>query len=279
MNCYVVANNPFGRATLLAVSSATPNEAPSVAGRFFMARCTDGGPLDCVWDPYLRRVLHPTAYRVHEGAPLYTFLVPDGPDPGYRYLAARRVGDPVDLLGPAGAGFALNARLRSLLLVADVARAPLLFPLIHEMLDRGGRVTLLVRTPPAAAPAAAPAAPPPASPAAAHVDLILQSLPLAVEARAEPAATFGDALAELAAWADSVCLALEDNDPAAYGEISSSLRANRPRAVPGFAQVLWPGAMPCGIGACLGCLMPRADGGHTRSCIHGPVVDLLRIAA
>ncbi len=137
---------------------------------------------------------------------------------------------------------------------------------MHEMLDRGGRVTLLVRTPPDA------------QPAPFSLDYLLQGLPLSVEARAEPAATFGNALADLATWADSVCVALVDNDPAAYAELSRSLRANRPRITAGFVQALWPGILPCGIGACLGCLMPLAGGGFTRSCAHGPVVDLLRIA-
>ncbi len=127
MICRVVSSNQLGHATLLAVSFTKANEAPSVAGRFLMARCTDGNPLDRPWDPYLRRVLHPVAYGLQDSAPVYTLLVPAADDPGYRFLAARREGDTIDLLGPAGNGFSLETRLRSLLLVADQERAPCSF--------------------------------------------------------------------------------------------------------------------------------------------------------
>lgn len=267
MNCSVVATQPLGRATLLTVSFPALNEAPSVAGRFFLARCHDGDALDRAWDPCLRRVLRPVAYTVKEGAPLYTLLVAADEDPGYRWLAARRPGDAVDLLGPAGAGFALEPRARALLLVADLSAAPLLFPLMHEMLDRGGRVTLLVRMADDALTHAFP------------LDLLLHSLPLAVEARAEPATAFSNVLADMVPWADSVCLAMESRDPAAYADVARVLRAKRLRLDAGFAQVLWLGPVPCGIGACLACLVPMTGGGFTRACVHGPVIDLTKIAA
>lgn len=36
--------------------------------------------------------------------------------------------------------------------------------------------------------------------------------------------------------------------------------------------------MPCGIGVCLGCVVPRRDGGHSRVCIDGPVFEIGEIA-
>ena len=36
--------------------------------------------------------------------------------------------------------------------------------------------------------------------------------------------------------------------------------------------------MPCGIGVCLGCVVPRVDGGHSRVCLEGPVFDIGEIA-
>ena len=266
MKCSVVAVTPLGRTTLLTIAFPTPNEAPSIAGRFFMARCVDGAPLERSWEPYLRRMLHPVAYVVQEGAPLYTLLVPASDDPGNRWLALRTAGDDVDLLGPAGNGFAVDLRSRALLLVADQVRAPLLYPLMHSMLDRGGRVSLLIRG----------EADPQAS--ALPLDTLLQRLPLAVEARAEPARTFVDALAELAPWADHLCLSFESSDPTRYADVARVLRATRLRLDPGFAQVLWPGEIPCGVGACLACLAPLASGGFTRACVNGPVMDLTRIA-
>lgn len=263
----VVASQPYGRATLLTVEFPVPNEAPTVAGRFFLARCNDGSPLDRRWDPYLRRTLRPIAYTLHEGKPQYTLLVPAGDDPGDRWLAQRHLGDSVDLLGPAGNGFTLDARSRALLLVSDQTSAPLLFPLVHHMLDGGGRVTLLVRKE--------------SDPEAQTLplDLLLQNLPLAVEAHAETSTAFAETLANLGAWADCVCIALTSSDPTAYSNLMRSLRAKRLRVDAGFAQALWPDATPCGVGACLACLAPLASGGFTRACTHGPVFDLIRLAA
>jgi len=42
--------------------------------------------------------------------------------------------------------------------------------------------------------------------------------------------------------------------------------------VPGELSLEAP--MPCGIGVCLGCIVKRADGGHSRVCIDGPVFDI-----
>jgi len=36
--------------------------------------------------------------------------------------------------------------------------------------------------------------------------------------------------------------------------------------------------MPCGIGVCLGCVVQRVDGGHSRVCMDGPVFDIGEIA-
>jgi dihydroorotate dehydrogenase electron transfer subunit len=42
--------------------------------------------------------------------------------------------------------------------------------------------------------------------------------------------------------------------------------------VPGELSLEAP--MPCGIGVCLGCVVKRADGGHSRVCIDGPVFEI-----
>ena len=36
--------------------------------------------------------------------------------------------------------------------------------------------------------------------------------------------------------------------------------------------------MPCGIGVCLGCVVPRRDGGHARVCVDGPIFQIGEIA-
>ena len=42
--------------------------------------------------------------------------------------------------------------------------------------------------------------------------------------------------------------------------------------VPGQLSLEAP--MPCGIGVCLGCVVNRADGGHSRVCVDGPVFEI-----
>lgn len=42
--------------------------------------------------------------------------------------------------------------------------------------------------------------------------------------------------------------------------------------IPGQVSVEAP--MPCGIGICLGCVIPRTDGGHSRVCCDGPVFEV-----
>ncbi len=46
--------------------------------------------------------------------------------------------------------------------------------------------------------------------------------------------------------------------------------------IPG--QVSLEAPMPCGIGICLGCVVPLAKGGHARVCCDGPVFDIGEVA-
>jgi dihydroorotate dehydrogenase electron transfer subunit len=51
------------------------------------------------------------------------------------------------------------------------------------------------------------------------------------------------------------------------------VRAGTLRWERGFAQVALPGAMPCGVGTCQGCLVETRDGARL-ACRDGPVFDL-----
>ena len=35
--------------------------------------------------------------------------------------------------------------------------------------------------------------------------------------------------------------------------------------------------MACGVGACLGCAIPGANGGYLRACQEGPVMDAAKV--
>lgn len=230
--------------------------ATLLPGQFFLARCEAAPPDRLTWNPYLRRALFPTRIERDGSGWRVTFLLEDAHDEGYAWLASRIEGEQVDLLGPFGKGFALQTQTRSILLAGEASTAPLLYPLMETMLDRGGRVALLLRGEDGDASA------------------ILSDLPYAVEARSEGVATFGDALAEMVRWADQLALALPGHD---YAQISRLIRQARMRPTATFAQALVRTPLPCGVGACLACVTPLANGRHTRACLHGPVFNLLEL--
>ncbi len=98
-------------------------EAPEIAraacpGQYVMVRCGEG------YDMPLRRPLsvHNTS---EDGCVAFLFMVVGR---GTEWLAQRKEGDPLDLLGPLGNGFEIYPQSRSLLLLAGGigrSRAPL----------------------------------------------------------------------------------------------------------------------------------------------------------
>ncbi|MFH1687102.1 MAG: hypothetical protein ABIE70_06215 [bacterium] len=43
-------------------------------------------------------------------------------------------------------------------------------------------------------------------------------------------------------------------------------------------QISMEAPMPCGIGVCLGCVVPLVNGGHARVCHDGPVFEIGEVA-
>jgi hypothetical protein len=249
----------------------------SGAGRFFLARCTPDDPDSRAsdWHIYLRRTLFVVATPTHSDC--WWLLLPDcppshrpaddiawagDPDPGYRWLARQAERTPINLIGPLGNGFILHDQTRNLLLIADLedttAWALQLLPLVNPVLDRGGRVTLLLHTTEHPLPAA-----------------LLDQLPIAVEIRrATNPAEWHDHLDETAIWADQICAGIPAQR---HLGLMEQIRTRRFHLEPGFVQVLVQSDLVCGVGACLACVVPLADGRHTRACVHGPVFDLARL--
>lgn len=293
----VVARSSGATAPLLTVALPAGIDARHAAGRFFLARCAPGDAATRPWDPFLRQPLFPAAIQPQGEQIHWTLLLPplsaaDAPALPYplraeagaaEFLHALRPGDTLNLLGPYGSGFRAEARTRALLLVTDAPHAPLLLPLIEESLNHGARVTLLLAAgapDPSGAPDSSGAQAPSgaAGSAAARAqaaDALAPLLPLAVELRAEAHAALAETVAGLATWADQICLALPSRH---YAQIGAQLRRARLRIAPGELQALAEAPLPCGVGACLACTVDLAGGGHTRACIHGPVMDLLRLA-
>lgn len=114
-------------------------EAPQIAseaepGQFVMVRCSEG------YDPLLRRPM--SIHRVGKNGALALLFEVVGR--GTNWLAQRKNGDVIDLLGPLGHGFALSAESHDLLLVAGgIGIAPLVV-LAERGIAQGAQVTLLL---------------------------------------------------------------------------------------------------------------------------------------
>lgn len=269
----------FDRYALLSLHMPWGQIPAAVAGRYLLARCGAQSAEERweQWHIYFRRPLFVTAARLHHAprpAPkaddpddsddqgpmaIYELLLPlnaDPPDPGYAWLARLNADDPLNVIGLLGNGFHVEENTRNLLLTAAADRLATLQPLVDPVLDRGGRVTVLVR-----------AERPP-------IELIAR-LPVAVEVHTvADAAEWTAALQELLPWADQVCAALPRD---ACTRLTEQVRSKRFRLEPGFAQVLLEAPLYCGIGACLACVVPLGSGGVTRACVHGPVFDLSQL--
>lgn len=276
---------PLDGAALLALHLPVGLSQGIGAGRYFLARCGAATPAERAeqWQIYLRRPLFFAGRRQRQSvdesdnAPDEArndtvadekldptkfdsgeFILPAGNDPGYRWLAAQLPGATVNLIGPLGQGFSLTAQRHNLLLLATPDRAPALLPLIDPLLDRGGRITLVLQTDGKAE------------------NPLLPLLPIAVEVRlAKTASEWQRQLQETIAWSDQICAALPMTT---FQPLADAIRRHRFRLESGFAQVLVEADLVCGIGACLACVVPTPDGGYTRACVHGPVFDLTAMA-
>lgn len=232
-------------------------------GRFFLARCTED-TLEARrtdWSIYSRRALFCAAMPVampDQAGSTWELLVPGDGDPGHRWLLGRPQESAINLTGPFGQPFELAAHTRALLVLADCHTLPLTLPIIHTMLDRGGRVTLLIQG------------------QAEDAASLLGLIPIPVEARILPAESWLSQLAEPVRWADQLCAALPNHQ---YTALAHQIRTLRFQLDTAFAHVLVTSDLLCGVGACLACAVTTRDGSYTRACIHGPVFPLTAIAA
>lgn len=289
---------------------ALPVEPPIrlSAGRYFLARCGAQSPMERAtqWGIYFRRPLfvanttHEQAGQVQFAIPYHPFIsvdsgiadrVPDQSaeindsrdvprivDPGYAWLASLADQESVNLMGPFGQGFEIGLDQRNLLLVAEGWRVAKLLPLVEEMLNRGGRVTMLVTVDSGqenSASVGGQSTPPPSVSERDMQSWLLTKLPIAVELRL--ATSDQEFQAEMGAtlkWADQLCAALPE---ARLSALAMLIRDKRFHLQEGFAQVLVDADLICGVGACLACVVGTANGSHTRSCVHGPVFDLTKL--
>lgn len=251
----------------------------TLSGLYFLVRCsTSVGPeRGDDWSIYPRQPLFICGRQARDQDDLWQLYLPtcqvehgahseSGPetggytrDNGLEWLAKRVSGDLLNLLGPFGNGFTLRPGPHNLLILVDIRDEPSWFwqllPLCEHALDRGSRVTLLIRS----------------NDDSSVTDLVAR-LPVQVEVR-----TFSserqwlEQIHGTIAWSDQLCAGVP---PESYGELLNIVRNTRFRVDRNFAQILVRADLLCGVGACLACAIPTARGGYTRACVHGPVFDL-----
>ena len=253
----------------------------NIAGRYFLARYSNdvGTERDHDWSFYLRRPLSVCSRQVREPGDFWRVYPGNGQavprqdtanenferaglDPAFLWLAKRRPGDLLNLLGPFGNGFSVPAEAHNLLIAVDVADDPAwfwqLYSLCEQSLDQGGRATILLR-----------------AGSARELAALIPWLPVQVEVRTA-AGDFEwlEQLQQTAAWADLICAGV----PASrFGELRHVIGQSRIHTDRNVVQVLVKADLACGVGACLVCVVPTGRGGYTRSCVHGPVFDLMEL--
>lgn len=235
-------------------------KAPDIAGasrpgQFIMVRTVDG------MDPLLRRPF--SVHRVSGDSTLQILIKVIGK--GTRALAAMDKGRELDIVGPVGRGFSCSSDNYHILVGGGIGTAPLLFLADHLLRDN--------------------------EPSAIRVLL---------------GARTGDEIAAVAADFDSMGLAVDiATEDGSFGKpglvtgLMSGLReGDRPlmvygcgpypmlKAVAGICrekkwacQVSLETMMACGLAACLGCAVMRADmNGYVHVCKDGPVFNMDEVA-
>ena len=255
----VVANVPIGDlGTLLTVHAPGVAERAN-AGQFVHVRPGRG------WDPLLRR---PYSFcRIDRRAGEIELIVrPLGT--GGEWIAERRAGDTLDLLGPLGTAFVVRRDTRNLLLVAGgTGIAPM--RVIAEQEATRRNVTLVM-----GGRSVAYLWPTERLPAGVEYVVTTEDGSFGVRGRVT------DAMPELLSWADQLLACGPWPMLAAIGRLRDD--AARGPVVAGRrplieAQIAVEQRMGCAMGVCRACVIVTANG-NARVCREGPVFALGDVA-
>lgn len=254
---------PFGDGGLVEIRMSLPAES-GVAGRYFLARCGAQTERERLtnWHFSLRKPLFAVRSRpVDDDSSLWQLYLPAGHDPAYGWLRDRRGDESINLLGPLGLAAVLAPETRNLLLIADAPRVMKIVALADPILDRGGRVTVILLE----------------ESADRIRGSLLAQLPIAAEVHfVSDTAAWTEEIEPMIRWADQLGAALPDPR---LPQLARAVNNSRIRQEEGFALIYPDSDLVCGSGACLACVVPAAGGGLTRTCVHGPMLDLRRLAA
>ena len=233
------------------------------AGQFYMLAAGEHwGSRD--GRPFLPRAFSVAQARAGDAGVTLEFLV-EGVGPGTERLAMLEAGDGLWIMGPLGRPFSTPAELGgelagAILVGGGIGIAPL--AIWRSQLTRKGvptRVLLGFRD-------------------RAHsggLDLFdCSELRLASEdGHAGHRGLVTDLLSVLLEGGDATSAAVYACGPPAMLEAVRALSAERRVAT----QLAMEAPMACGFGACMGCVVPLAEGGYMRLCVDGPVVEASKI--
>lgn len=228
-------------------------EAPELAeaawpGQFAMLGCGSG------MDPFLRRPL--SIHRVQDTVGAVSFLYRVRGQ-GTEWLASRRQGETVSLLGPLGRGFRYEGNgKRALLVGAGIGVAPLLF-LAEALMGLNWSITILIG-------------------ARTRDGIFCRS---GFERYGKVLVSTDDGSAgRRGSVVDLLWKVIDKNSYAqiyACGPLPSLQAVQQVGAAKGIpAQISLEERMACGLGACMGCVCQGADPSRmVRVCAEGPVFD------
>lgn len=221
-----------------------------VPGQFVMAYCGEGA------DPLLGRALSVHRLRQAASGPEWAVLF-DVVGRGTEWLARRREGDVVRMVGPLGRGFEPRPRVQRMLLVGGgIGCAPLVW-LADDLAAEGREVTLVL-----GGRGEAQIFPPHLLPPA--VEVVVTTEDGAVGERGRVTAPFE----RLLPWCDQ---AFACGPEPMFGALYEVLRRSTLRKP---VQALYEARMGCGFGICYSCAVFPRRGGVKLVCSDGPMFDL-----
>ena len=243
----VIKQRPLGP-DLRLLRLVAPDTAPAArAGQFVMLRPAPGR------DPLLAR-----PFSVHQVAEDELHLLYRVVGRGTRLLAQARPGQELELWGPLGRGFQLEPG-RPLLVAGGLGVAALVLA-AEQAVRRGARPRLLLGLATARG----------LGGLLDYLENVMAGLGVPLEVISEDGSRGGpglvtDIMQPHLAGCDGVL---------ACGPLAMLQAVARLSARAGVAcQVSLEAPMACGVGACLGCAVPRSGGGYLRVCREGPVLD------
>ncbi|MEM7164516.1 MAG: dihydroorotate dehydrogenase electron transfer subunit [Planctomycetota bacterium] len=255
----IVANVALGEGWHRLDIENPPLAAACRPGQFVQVRIGDGD------DPLIRRPF--SVYRVDPaGAPEHLSLLYQVVGPGTRWMARRPAGAAIDLLGPLGNPFPAQHGDRQFLVGGGIGVAPLFFYALEQRRrgEQPGTLLLGARR---------------ASLLVSADDLAQVDLPVEYATDDGSAGHHGNVVELLEKRRSHAPEATVVGIGCGPHGMNMALRDYALQHALEF-WISLDNYMPCGFGACFGCVIPSPDGsGYRRVCVEGPAFPASEIPA